>query len=368
MKHTFLRYTAFVLVTLFFAGLVTALGAEVVNRIVLRVNDRIATLYDYEMRKADRLRAIGAQTSLDPAQREQMLKEVGKTVMREIFDELLILSRADQLGIVASPQQIDEAMVSMRERSGIENDQQFRMALAQSGLTYEDLRGQIERNLVWEGVVGREIAPLVEVNEDVLRRYYRAHEEDFLVPEQIELQEIVVLVDEETGSAATDLATEIHRRLQSGETMETLAESFSPRTSSVINLGWVQPGDLDPSLEAAVWSLESGQISDPIEARGGLHIFKVLGRRDESAQPFNEVSEEIYSIERNRLFSEAVETYLKDLEESSYYSGDVPPEARGFRSASGRAVLEENVQHFETRLAPAAGDPEASGEGQTPDP
>ena len=54
------------------SALPSTLNAEVVNRVVLRVNDQIATLYDFEQRRDNMAREI-AREEMDPAERRQVL-------------------------------------------------------------------------------------------------------------------------------------------------------------------------------------------------------------------------------------------------------------------------------------------------------
>src|SRR5436190_7453623 len=81
------------------AMLLTASAARATefNRVILRVNDRIVTLFDFRERLFDRERAI-RKAEIAP---EDMLKALGaapNAVLREMMDEILLLSRGDQLG------------------------------------------------------------------------------------------------------------------------------------------------------------------------------------------------------------------------------------------------------------------------------
>lgn len=55
-----------------------------------------------------------------------------------------------------------------------------------------------------------------------------------------------------------------------------LTEQFSDddgNRAACGDLGWVEPGLLDPDLEEAVFALDRGKISDVVESRYGFHIF-----------------------------------------------------------------------------------------------
>jgi len=130
------------------------LRAEVLNRIVLRVNDRIATLYDYQQRKEEVVRDI-LRREQDQQERQRLLGQAGEMVFADLFRELLMDSRADQLGIEISDAQVDQSVAQLKQNFNIKTEQEFATALAQSGMTEPQLRSQIRNNLRMQEVRGR---------------------------------------------------------------------------------------------------------------------------------------------------------------------------------------------------------------------
>lgn len=307
---------------------------DVINRIVLRVNDRIATFYDYQQRKAELVRDI-VRREQDQDERQRLLGQAGEVVFADLFRELLLDSRADQLAIEITDAQVDQQVAQLKQNFNIKTDQDFAAALAQSGLTEPQLRSQIKNNLRMQEVRGREVQSRVKVDEEDLRRYYRKNLEQFRQPEQVQLREVVVL--EEGGGAADQrkaVATEIRGKVQGGSSLADAIVDLVKKntTSNVIELGWVSPGDLDKNLEGAVWKLPVGSLSEPVEARGGLHLVQVIDRRESRIPPFNEVSSVIQSREQERAFREEVAKYMAELEKNSLIVANPPQEAAGFRS------------------------------------
>jgi parvulin-like peptidyl-prolyl isomerase len=316
-----------------------ALHPDVINRIVLRVNDRIATFYDYQQRKAEMVRDI-VRREQDQEERQRLLGQAGEVVFADLFRELLLDSRADQLGIEITDAQVDQSVAQLKQNFNIKTDQDFAAALAQSGLTEPQLRVQIKSNLRMQEVRGREVQGRVKVDEEDLRRYYRKNLEQFRQPEQVQLREVVVL---EEGGASADqrkgVAGGIRGKVQGGSSLADAVADLAKKntTSNVIELGWVSPGDLDKNLESAVWKLPVGSLSEPVEARGGLHLVQVIDRRESRIPPFNEVSSVIQSREQERAFREEVAKYMAELEKNSLIVANPPQEAAGFRSRLGAA-------------------------------
>jgi parvulin-like peptidyl-prolyl isomerase len=307
-----------------------------VNRVVLRVNDRIATLYDYEERRDERL-AVLARAPLSEAEKQQRLAGLGEAVMRELFDELLLLSRADQLGLRAEESDI-QAMVEQTKKSfGISDDEEFEQALAANGMTRESFRRQMERNLLIRQTLGREVYSDISVEEEDARRYYRENPQEFTRPARRRLREVVILEEAVGDGEMTAVASDLRGEILAGRGEEAVAERQQEGVSTGwIELGWVEMGDLDPELEDALADLGPGGVSEPTVGRGGLHVLEVLEFEDAALVEFAEVADAIKARIRDELFEDTLGTYMSELEEGAYVQSDPPPDAAGFRSrASG---------------------------------
>jgi len=341
-------------------------NAAVLNRVVLRVNDEIATLYDYRQRKAELIQDINRREQ-DAAERKRLLEQAGEIVYKDMFDELLLKSRADQTDVTITDQQLDQAVRQTREGSGIKDDQQYAAALAQAGLTEEKLRDQLRNNLRLREVLGREVNSKVKVSEEDQRRYYRKHLEEFRVPDQIQVREVVVLEQKTPNpEERARLAKELRDAIASGKAMADAVEPYHAKglTSGVSDLGWVSPHDLDPTLEAAVWKLPKGAMSEPVVGRGGLHLLQVADRRESHVKPFTEVAAAIQAKEEDRVYRQKLAEFMADLQKQSLIVATPPPEAAGYRRLVGTPGTEEERSSLGTGTpAPASPKPGPMEEG-----
>jgi parvulin-like peptidyl-prolyl isomerase len=342
-----------------------ALHAEILNRVVLRVNDRIATLHDYRQRREEAVRDI-LRREQDPEERQRLLGQTAEIVFADMFRELLLDSRADQLGVEISDAQVDAAVAQLKQNYNIKTDQDFQAALAQSGINEQQLRAQLRSSLRIQEVRGREVQSRVKVDEEDLRRYYRKNLEQFRQPEQVQLREVVVL--EEGGAPAEQrpaIAAEIRAKAAAGTSLADAAAEYAQKgvTSNVIELGWVSPGDLDKNLETAAWKLPKGSVSEPVPARGGLHLVQVIDRRESRIPPFSEVSEAIQAREQERVFREEVAKYMAELEKKSLIVANPPEEAAGFRRQLASTAVESESEGLGGAAAPAAIPPSGAPSG-----
>jgi peptidyl-prolyl cis-trans isomerase SurA len=336
--------------------------AATLNRVILRVNDQIATLYDYQRRRQELVQDL-TRREMDEEERRRLLAQAPEIAFKDMYQDLLLESRAHQLAIEITDAQVDASVAQVRQNFGIKTDQEFQTALAQSGMTEAQLRDQMRDQLRVREVMDKEVRTRIKVDEEDQRRYYRKNVEQFRVPEQFHLREVVIL-DEgglPTAEERGRLAAEIRQAVAGGKSLAEATAEHQQKglTSSEVDLGWVAPGDLDKTLEAAAWKLKPGEVSEPVAGRGGLHLIQAVEHRESRIPPFSEVSAVIQSRESERVYSQEVAKYMTELEQKSLIVTDPPAEAAGFRRLINKP---ESAEGGELRdlLTPAAVNPGAA--------
>ena len=322
------------------------------NRVILRVNDRIVTLYDYQRAVAEQIRGIRNTPGLTEPQRQERLEQVGRLIMKSMFEEQLLLSRADQLAVVVDESDVEQQIQATWEQYGFENNEQFREALAQSGMREKDFRDRTRIQLRSNIVRGREVAPRIDLADEDLRRFYRDNQERFRIPERARFEEVVILDGVVPADRMAPLAALARTRLMSDGVAADVAEGLGEGATAV-DVGWVAPGDLAAELDAVAWDLQPGGVADPVAARGGLHVLKMLEREPASVEPFEEVREAIERQERGRLFDEEYELYLEELADAAYIVERLPEEAVGYRPVAAPS-LDADALGLLSRFGPDA--------------
>lgn len=314
---------------------VPAARADVVDRIVLRVNNEIVTLQDYQQRRNDRVQTILATPEIPADRRPELLAAAPRDALKELFDETLLLSRAEQLAVEVPEDRVEAAYQDARERSGM-GEEEFVAAMRGAGLDPQGYRERLRRQLVFQEVIGREVQARVQVADDEVSRYYREHLADFATPEELRLRDLVIL-DSATpdADARVALGKEVQAKLDAGASLDDVADEYAKKglVSGPSNLGFVATADLDPALAAAAKSLAIGSVSAPIPGKGGHHMLQLLGRREASTQPLTDVDDRIRRQLREQKYEQELRKYMQELADKAYIVQDPPPEAAGFRSA-----------------------------------
>src|SRR5205807_10187617 len=103
-------------------------------------------------------------------------------------------------------------------------------------------------------------------------------------------------VDQKALDAARTKAADLLKQLKSGADFAELAKKNSDDPGSKAQggeLGWITKGQMVAPFENSAFSLNKGQMSDPVQSNFGFHIIQTEDRQDAHLKPFNEVKDDI---------------------------------------------------------------------------
>jgi peptidyl-prolyl cis-trans isomerase D len=139
----------------------------------------------------------------------------------------------------------------------------------------------------------------VTISQAQVRAYYEQHPEEFTTPEKVEASHILIRVDDTADDAALAAARKeafaVYERAAAGEDFAELAKETSQGPSSEEGgyLGVFDKNSMVQPFADAAFSLQSGEISEPVRTRFGWHVIKVLNRFDAQVTPLEQAVEEI---------------------------------------------------------------------------
>ncbi len=287
-------------------------GAEIIERVVAKVNGQIITLSEFQSRQV----AAAQNARVDPANVGTFLRQNNAKILQDAIDEILILQKADDAGIKAPSQWIDESIDGIRKENNITTDEQFQDALAREGLTLAELRQNIERGVLRRIVMQRDIQPKIEASEaELLAEYEKLKATEFTKAPTVSLQEI--LVKEDAGGA--DLARDIAEKAKAGEDFATLAKTYSaaPSRSHGGDVGQLSQGEINPDLEKVAFALPVGAVSDPLPVEGGYRVIKVTAKTSGSTTPYDAAKEKVRDRLMMARFETAYEAYVQELRKNA---------------------------------------------------
>src|SRR5262245_19820239 len=136
-----------------FVLLAAPLGAEILERVVAKVNGDIVTQSEFEQRQVSSVQAA----QVPPDQVEAYLRANNARILQEAVDDVLIAQRADELGIKIRSDYVTEVIEGIKKDNKIESDEALREQLRREGMTVVDLKRNITRSILKRQVMNREL-------------------------------------------------------------------------------------------------------------------------------------------------------------------------------------------------------------------
>lgn len=258
----------------------------------------------------------------NPLDKEIRLRESRKAVLEMLIEERLLQRVARQFNIKVDEEEINKTIEQMKQ-SGNLDDARLNKELAASGFTLEGYRHFLKDQILRSRVAEVVVKPNLSMAEDKLREYYQNHADNYLAP-QVRVSQILIQVPAEAKPKDWETAkTKIEKvlqRIKKGETFEKIAALYSDDKATAHSggdLGFFTKGEMLPSLEAMVFTMEVGGVTGVIQSSQGLHLFKVTDRKPGALPAFedvkNRVMEDYYREEMIKLYTK----WLEDLKARS---------------------------------------------------
>ena len=290
-----------------FAVAAAVTRAEILERVVARVNGDVVTLSEFEARQL----AAVQQGRVPPAEIETFLRANNARLLQEAIDDMLILQRGAELGIRLRPEYVSEVVEGIKKENNITDDAELRRQLRREGMSLEDLKRNIERSIVRRQVLTRELEAKATVNEAEARAEYERDKSAHTRRASVYLHEIVAPTAEEARALAD--------RARAGEDFAALAREHSTAASRAAggDLGVLNRGEMNAAVEAAAFALPEGGISDPLPTEGGYRIVRATAKTDGSVASFDEVKADIIKRLSQERATSAYDAYVEGLRKTA---------------------------------------------------
>ena len=239
---------------------------------VVKVNGDMVTQSEFQARQV-----AAVQAARVPAERiEQFLRENNARILQEAIDDLLLVQRADELGVKLGAAYIKEVIEGIKKENNIASDDELQSQLRREGMSLDDLKRNIERSILTREVLRRELESKMNITEADARAEYEARKADYIHQPTVHLQEIVLPA---AGGAETRRGPG-QARAGRARTSRSWRGSTprGPTRESGGDLGKVSRGDIAPDIEKVAFALArrrdlgpaaGGQRRLPHPARGG---------------------------------------------------------------------------------------------------
>jgi peptidyl-prolyl cis-trans isomerase SurA len=240
-------------------------------------------------------------------------------VVEQLINNEILLERAKKQNLEASDGEVEDKFTELKSPY---TEEEFQKKLKDGGMTVDDLKRDLRRQLSIQKLLNREVAAKITITDQDVVDFYNTNRNQFNVAEaQYRISQIVInprkdLVrnrknDDATNEAeAQRKAKMLQDKLNSGADFAQLAMDYSedPNTAATGgDLGYIPESSLnavqtDPMLKKAVVGLKPGQVSPPIQLKDSIRILKLVAREAAGQRGVNDpqVQQMIRDTLRNR--------------------------------------------------------------------
>lgn len=193
-----------------------------------------------------------------------------RAVDRLLFEELAV-QQAVRQGIKVTPEDVQKVIDALKEAYGSEEG--YQGYLKEKGLNDAELRQQIERSRMLEGITGREVYQKVEVDNEAVQKLYNEYKAagKLKKADEFEIKEILVMAgkDEQATRATAEKLLEQFTRNNHDFGKLVLDGTFIVRRLMVDKRKY-------PAVFAEMEGMQIGEFSGVVEDGGSFHIFEVV--------------------------------------------------------------------------------------------
>jgi peptidyl-prolyl cis-trans isomerase D len=232
---------------------------------------------------------------------KSMEPEVRRGALQMIEFEELVYQEAQHQKIQIGPNRLEQAMTDLRAQFDSEIafheylKTEFRGSQAM-------LRRKIERSLLIDELLEREVSKKSDVTEAEVRAAYDHDPSKFSVPRRVSIQTISVVIPDDASAeqekSSRNRAEDILRKAKAARNPEEfglLAERNSDDEWRVMmgDHGLIEEEKMPPQVAQIVFRMKPGEVSDLIRAENSFCIVRVNANEAARSLPFEKVQAQL---------------------------------------------------------------------------
>jgi peptidyl-prolyl cis-trans isomerase SurA len=292
----------------------TTVNAAMLIKTVAMVNNGAVTSYQLDKKMAT---AMALETNRNQLSQEDH-SALRTEVLNSMIEDLLVEQRIQELGLSVSDQELESAIEDVQRQNKL-TDEQLKTALEAQGTSFADYRKDLRKEILRYKLIAREVRSKVEVTKAEIRAYFTAHEADYMTEPTLRLGRISYPLaedaDTKTKERFTQQAQIARQQLLGGKVFAEVLASLGGDAEGG-DMGTMVEKEMNPELRLMVEGLTVGQVNEPTEAIGSIHIFQVLERTPANSELSEEISIAIENIlaaqNSEKRFSEWKKELRKD--------------------------------------------------------
>ena len=244
--------------------------------------------------------------------------------------------RARDINLTFSEQEVNDRINSVIEGNNV-TAEQFFADLAAGGISQEEFQLSVVEALLNDKLVEREVIPRIRIRDEEIDRYLEVNRSEFLPVSQFNLSVIIatetLTMNFEQKNLMRQVIQDIAYELNRGSDFTEIASAavrFDGFQAG--DLGWVQPGELDPALAREISATKVNQVVGPVVSGNNTFFARINQHRQQLGPDLPELQElrisRIVLQASNEAGTEVNAEQLENLRQTIVDGGDFSEIAR----------------------------------------
>ncbi|MFM1891135.1 MAG: hypothetical protein RLZ44_212, partial [Pseudomonadota bacterium] len=252
-----------------------ALASETLDRIVAVVNDDVVLLSE--------LRGEMARLAAD-VQRANVALPSRSVLQRQALERLILLklqlATAESLGLSVDEETLAQAVGNIARSNNLTIGE-LRDALEKDGLSFEEFRENLRRQILISRLRNREVVSRIQVTKAEIDSYLARGGDQPGGRTDFHLLHILIATPDGASpqqiESASRRAEQVLADLRAGADFRTLAQSVSDGRQAAQggDLGWLKANQVPSLFAEAVVTLPRGGLAGPLRSASGFHIVQL---------------------------------------------------------------------------------------------
>ncbi len=214
-----------------------------------------------------------------------LVQQNGIQALDTLIAEKVLDLEIEKANIEISDEEVKKEIDNLKQQYG--GEEVFNSTMESYGITLEDMEKDIRMNMQ----INKLLEPRIEISDEEMKSFFEENKDTLSEKEQVSASHILV----ETEAKAL----EVKEKLSSGEAFSELAKEYSIDEANKEQggeLGFFGRGQMVSEFEDAAFSLNPGEVSDPIKTKFGYHIIKIEDKKEAKEANFEESKDKIKEV------------------------------------------------------------------------
>lgn len=293
-----LAFILTLLVGVSFPPLAWAGKRQIVDRLKIRVNNKVVTALEVAELRSIKINVLKSQFKGKDLKEKMALLE--KELEDRVVEDLLLESHAERLNLQIGDKQIEKRVDLILRRQP---------SLAEI-YSNEQLKSLVLKDILRQRVLALEVDSRIRITETDIAAICRKSQGN---NKEVDIGHILIRGQ---GKESSEKIKALREKLEKGADFAALALANSQDPSAKVNkgrLGFISRGQFVKNFEAVAFSLPVGGLSQPVSTQFGLHLIKVFSQRIKNKRDCGKLDRLARKGFRNQIFGSRREKRLKEF-------------------------------------------------------